>query len=67
MKYLYLTTITGVVLYALYSSLAAYLDLPVVGINQEGECAYIETQGVRDYTCEIIPNKYIKENVKWKH
>jgi len=64
MKYLYLTTITGVVLYALYSSLANYLDLPIVGINQEGVCAYIETQGVRDYTCEIIPNKYIKENVK---
>ena len=64
MKYLYLTTITGVVLYALYSSLAAYLDLPVVGINQEGECAYIETQGVRDYSCDTMPSKYVKEIVR---
>ena len=64
MRKLYLTTITGVVLYVLYSSLATYLDLPIVGINQAGECAYIETHGTRDYTCEIIPNKYIKENVK---
>jgi len=64
MKYLYLTTITGVVLYVLYSSLAAYLDLPVVGINQEGECAYIETQGVRDYSCDTMPSKYTKEYAK---
>ena len=64
MKYLYLTTITGVVLYVLYSSLAAYLDLPVVGINQEGECAYIETEGVRDYSCDTMPSKYIMERVR---
>lgn len=64
MRYLYLTTITGVVLYALYSSLSGYIELPIVGINQAGECAYIETYGVRDYTCDIIPNKYIMEHVK---
>ena len=64
MRYLYLTTITGVVLYALYSSLSGYIELPIVGINQAGECAYIETYGVRDYTCDIMPNKYIMERVK---
>ena len=64
MKYLYLVTITGVMLYALYSSLIGYIDLPIVGVNQAGECAYIETQGVRDYTCDMIPNKYIMEHVK---
>ena len=64
MKYLYLTTIAGVMVYALYSSLAGYLDLPIVGINSEGECAYIETYGVRDYTCDMIPNKYIMERVQ---
>jgi hypothetical protein len=64
MRYLYLVTITGVVLYALYSSLVGYIELPIVGINQEGKCAYIETYGVRDYTCDIMPNKYLKEYVK---
>lgn len=63
MKYLYLATVTGVMIYALYSSLTGYLDLPIVGINQAGECAYIETQGVRDYNCDMIPNKYIMERV----
>jgi len=63
-KQLYLVTITSAVLYVLYSSLAAYLDLPVVGINQEGECAYIETQGVRDYSCDTMPSKYVKEIVR---
>lgn len=64
MKYLYLVTVTGVVLYALYSSLANYFDLPIVGVNQDGQCVYIETEGVRDYTCGNIPNKYIKERVQ---
>jgi len=64
MKYLYLTTITGVMIYALYSSLTAYLDLPIVGINQAGECAYIETEGVRDYSCDTMPSKYIMERVR---
>ena len=64
MRYLYLTTITGVVLYALYSSLVGYIDLPIVGINQAGKCAYIETYGVKDYTCDMMPNKYIMEHVK---
>ena len=64
MRYLYLTTITGIVLYALYSSLVGYIELPIVGVNQAGECAYIETYGVRDYTCDMIPNKYIMEHVK---
>ena len=61
---LYLVTVTGVLIYALYSSLTGYLDLPIVGINQAGECAYIETYGVRDYTCDMMPNKYIMERVK---
>ena len=64
MKYLYLTTIAGVMIYALYSSLVGYIELPIVGINQEGKCAYIETYGVKDYTCDMIPNKYIMEYVK---
>jgi hypothetical protein len=64
MKYLYLVTVTSVALYVLYSSLTGYLDLPVVGINQAGECAYIETDGVRDYSCDMIPNKYIMERVQ---
>ncbi len=64
MKYLYLVTITGVMLYALYSSLIGYIELPIVGVTQAGECAYIETYGVKDYTCDIIPNKYIMERVR---
>jgi len=64
MRYLYLSTVTCVMLYALYSSLTGYLALPIVGINQAGECAYIETHGVRDYTCDMMPSKYIMENVK---
>ena len=65
MRYcLYLATVTGVMIYALYSSLTGYLDLPIVGINQAGECAYIETQGVRDYTCDIIPMRHTYEFVK---
>jgi hypothetical protein len=62
--YLYLATVTGVMIYALYSSLTGYLNLPIVGINQDGKCAYIETQGVRDYNCDMIPNKYIMERVQ---
>ena len=64
MKHLYLVTITSVMVYALYSSLTGYLDLPIVGINQAGECAYIETSGVRDYTCGTMPTKYIMEYVQ---
>jgi hypothetical protein len=64
MKYLYLATVASVMMYALYSSLTAYLDLPIVGINQAGKCAYIETHGVRNYNCDIIPNKYIMERVQ---
>ena len=61
--YLYLSTVTGVMIYALYLSLATYLDLPTVGINQAGECVYIDTeQGRQD--CTIIPNKYIMERVQ---
>ena len=56
--------VAGVVIYALFASLTAYLDLPIVGINQGGKCAYIETHGTRDYTCDIIPNKYITEHVQ---
>jgi len=63
-RYLYLTAITGVMIYALYSSLSGYLDLPIVGVNQAGECAYIETSGVRDYTCGTMPTKYIMERVQ---
>jgi len=62
--YLYLTAITGVMIYALYTSLTGYFNLPIVGINQEGECAYIETDGVRDYACGNIPKKYIVEHVQ---
>lgn len=62
--YLYLLTVTGVMIYALYSSLTGYLDLPIVGINQDGKCAYIETQGVRDYNCDMMPSKYIMERVQ---
>ena len=64
MKYLYLTAITGVMIYALYTSLVGYIDLPIVGINQDGKCAYIETHGVRDYTCGTMPTKYIIERVQ---
>jgi len=62
--YLYLSAVTCVMIYALYSSLTGYLDLPIVAFNQAGECAYIETQGDRDYTCDMIPSKYIMESVQ---
>ena len=51
-------------IYALYSSLSGYLDLPIVGVNQAGKCAYIETYGVKDYTCGTMPTKYIMERVQ---
>ena len=64
LKTIYISIVTTLAIGSLLWSLVDYFTLPVVAFNQAGECAYIETEGVRDYTCEIIPNKYIKENVK---
>jgi len=43
-----------------------YLSLPVVGINQGGECVYIVESGVKR-DCDRVPTKYIVERVAgWK-
>jgi hypothetical protein len=63
-KKLYISIVTTLAIGALLWALVDYFTLPVVGINSEGKCAYIETQGVRDYNCDMLPSKYIKENVQ---
>lgn len=50
-------------LYAIHLTLATYFDLPTVGINQAGECVYIDTEQGRQ-NCDIIPDKYITERVQ---
>lgn len=61
--YLYLSIVTSVMLYALHLTLTTYFDLPIVGINQAGECVYIDTEQGR-HDCNIIPDKYITERVQ---
>ena len=48
---------------AILWALADYFTLPVVSFNQHGQCVYIDTEHGRK-ACDIIPNKYIKEQVK---
>lgn len=63
-KRLYTVLICVIILGAITASLKSYFSLPIVGINSDGKCAYIEREGVRDYTCGNIPNKYISEYVQ---
>lgn len=63
-KKIYISIITTLAIGAILWALVDYFTLPVVAFNQAGECAYIETEGVRDYTCGNIPNKYIMERVR---
>jgi len=63
-KKIYISIITTLAIGAILWALVDYFTLPVVAFNQAGECAYIETEGVRDYTCGNMPSKYIKEQVK---
>ena len=64
LKTIYISIVTTLAIGAILWALVDYFTLPVVGINSDGKCAYIETEGVRDYTCSNIPNKYITEHVK---
>ena len=64
LKTIYISIVTTLAIGALLWALVDYFTLPVVGINSEGKCAYIETQGVKDYNCDMIPNKYIMERVQ---
>ena len=63
-KKLYVVLVSIIILGAITASLTSYFSLPIVGINSEGKCAYIEREGVRDYTCGNIPKKYIMERVQ---
>ena len=63
-KTIYISIVTTLTISALLWALVDYFTLPVVAFNQAGDCAYIETDGVRDYTCGNMPSKYIMERVK---
>jgi hypothetical protein len=64
-KKIYLTLILIAGTIVLYASVWSYFTLPIVGINSDGECAYIiNSEGVKDSTCANIPNKYITEFVQ---
>ena len=63
LKAIYISIITTIAIGALLWALVDYFTLPVVAFNQHGECVYIDTeQGSQ--ACDIIPNKYIKEQVQ---
>ena len=63
LKAIYISIITSLIIGALLWALMDYFTLPVVAFNQAGQCVYIDTeQGSQN--CDIIPNKYIQENVK---
>jgi len=64
LKTIYISIVTTLAIGSLLWALVDYFTLPVVAFNQAGECAYIETDGVIDYTCGNIPNKYISEHVQ---
>jgi len=65
LKKIYLTLILIVATIVLYASVWSYFTLPIVGINSDGECAYIiDSKGVKDSTCANIPNKYTTEFVQ---
>jgi hypothetical protein len=63
LKTLYISIIASVTIGALLWALVDYFTLPVVAFNQHGQCVYIDTEQGRK-ACDIIPNKYIKEQVK---
>ena len=58
-KTIYISIITTLAIGSLLWALVDYFTLPVVAFNQACECAYIVTDGVTDYSCDMIPNKYI--------
>ena len=63
-KTIYISIITTLAIGSLLWALVDYFTLPVVAFNQAGECAYIVTDGVKDYTCGTMPTKYIMERVQ---
>ena len=63
LKKVYTAIITSLAIGALLWALMDYFTLPIVAFNQDGECVYIDTEQGRE-ACDIIPNKYIKEQVK---
>jgi len=63
LKTIYISIIASVTIGALLWALVDYFTLPIVAFNQHGECVYIDTEQGRQ-ACDIIPNKYIKEQVQ---
>ena len=63
LKKVYTAIITSLAIGALLWALVDYFTLPIVAFNQAGQCVYIDTEHGRK-ACDIIPNKYIKEQVK---
>ena len=63
LKTIYTAIITSLAIGALLWALMDYFTLPVVAFNQAGQCVYIDTAQGRQ-NCDIIPNKYIQENVQ---
>jgi len=42
---------------------AGYFDLPVVGINEQGECAWVEEKGSRGPCPTVLPTKFVEIKV----
>ena len=63
LRTIYISIITSLIIGALLWALMDYFTLPIVAFNQDGECVYIDTEQGRQ-ACDIIPNKYIKEQVQ---
>ena len=63
LKNIYLSIITTLAIGAIVWALVDYFTLPIVAFNQAGECVYIDTAQGRK-ACDIIPVKYIKEQIK---
>lgn len=63
LKTIYISIIASLAIGALLWTLLDYFTLPIVAFNQSGQCVYIDTEQGRK-ACDIIPNKYIMEQVK---
>tara|TARA_R110000803_G_scaffold4054_9_gene13925 strand:+ start:3096 stop:3323 length:228 start_codon:yes stop_codon:yes gene_type:complete len=46
------------------SSVADYLDLPVIGIDQEGQCVWVQDGSLEKRACPaVLPEKYNRVHV----
>lgn len=59
----YKTAALSIAIGAILWALVDYFTLPIVAFNQAGDCVYIDTAQGRQ-NCDIIPGKYIKEQIR---